>query len=331
MRAALRGYAGKAEVPSAALLDPGGARVILGSQPDARVAPILPRPDTLFGPRGACLAQPGGPLLVCDTGHHRLLIWKGAPCQDGVPADLVVGQVDFCSEGRNAKGDAGPATLNVPTGVAINANVLAVADSWNNRVLLWNGVPTRCNQPADIVLGQADFRSTGEALLKWPSAVAFHDGHLYVADTGHRRVLRWNTIPRQSATPPDSTIGDDMRWPHAVAAARGQWFVADAGANRVVTQGPAIEADFNMPYGVTMLGECLVVADTANSRLLGFDLAGARTRRLAGQCTLNDKGENRWGMARRDSLCWPYGVSGCGSTLVVADSGNNRVLLWEKA
>ncbi len=29
--------------------------------------------------------------------------------------------------------------------------------------------------------------------------------------------------------------------------------------------------------------------------------------------------------------CWPYGVAASGSTVAIADSGNNRVLLWEAA
>jgi hypothetical protein len=87
----------------------------------------------------------------------------------------------------------------------------------------------------------------------------------------------------------------------------------------------------NMPYGVTGSGERLIVADTANSRLLGFDLEGGEARWLAGQNSFNDKGENRWKFATRNSVCWPYAVAACGNTLVVADSGNNRVLLWDMA
>ena len=33
----------------------------------------------------------------------------------------------------------------------------------------------------------------------------------------------------------------------------------------------------------------------------------------------------------RDSLCWPYGIAVCGDVAAVADSGNNRVLLWRLA
>jgi len=92
-----------------------------------------------------------------------------------------------------------------------------------------------------------------------------------------------------------------------------------------------------MPYSVAVLGEHIAVADTANSRLIGFDLDALRLRmgagaiRLTGQHGFSDKGDNRWTRPCRDSLCWPYGISACGRRLVVADSGNNRVLLWEAA
>src|SRR5579863_6827925 len=103
------------DVSASALLAEGGPRVILGggSVSGALVAPIQPRADTLFGPRGACLAARSGPLFVCDTGHHRLLIWKEAPGADHAPADFVIGHPDFNREGRNAKGEIGAATLNV--------------------------------------------------------------------------------------------------------------------------------------------------------------------------------------------------------------------------
>ena len=84
-------------------------------------------------------------------------IWRRAPDEDDAPADLLIGQPDFSREGRNAKGEIGAATLNVPTGVCAGDGVLAVADAWNHRVLIWHGYPDASNRPADVVLGQADF------------------------------------------------------------------------------------------------------------------------------------------------------------------------------
>jgi NHL repeat len=374
-----------------ALLSPSGAQVILGPPPtaDGLAIPIVPGPSTLFGPRGACLTSPTGALVVCDTGHHRLLVWRDRPTSDAQPADLLIGQPDFASEGRNAKGEVSASSLNVPTGVAWDNGVLAVADAWNHRVLLWHGLPRHANQPADVVLGQADFIS-GLAnrgadapradTLHWCYGVLLAGGRLFVSDTGNRRVLVWNQVPTRTGTPADLVLGQrdfttrdenasaapgpvGMRWPHAITFHGEQLLVADAGNNRVMGwhhlpaslgapcdfvmgQADAHHVDHNragyyptastvnMPYGAVTFGGRLVLADTANSRLLGFDQVGAgdpAATALAGQDRFIDKGDNRWGTATRDSVCWPYNVSATGETLVVADSGNNRVMLWERA
>jgi NHL repeat len=374
------------------LLSARGSRVVLGGEalPSGLARSIVPGPSTLFGPRGACLANERGPLFVCDTGHHRLMIWRKPPSGDQMEADFVIGQPDFSREGRNAKGEVGAATLNMPTGVAACDGVLAVADAWNHRVLIWHGYPEDSNQPADVVLGQAEFTGgianrganapTG-ATLNWCYGVAIADGRLIVADTGNRRVLVWNTIPTMNATSADLVLGqrdfvtrDDnagdvggalgMRWPHGIAVARGMLFVSDAGNNRVMvwrTFPRSIgqpcdfvlgQSDFmgldhnrasyyptssalNMPYGLTVQDGMLVVTDTANSRLLGFELDGVAMDSpaiaLAGQPLFSDKGDNRWRFASRDSICWPYSATACDDLLVIADAGNNRVLLWEAA
>lgn len=372
------------------LLNSAGARVILGQKPsaDGLAEPIRPSPNSLFGPRGAALGGENGPLFVCDTGHHRLLVWNSVPASDGAPADILIGQRDFYCEGRNGKGAVGPATLNVPTGIAASGGVLAVADAWNHRVLIWHGYPTQTNQPADIVLGQADF-SDGLAnrgatiakgdTLNWCYGVAIVGQALYVADTGNRRVLRWNLIPKCNGAPADLVLGQTdfetrdenagrapngigMRWPHGIAEHQGRLFVADAGNNRVMVwtglpqrngepcdfvlgQADASSVDhnqaayyptpasLNMPYGLAILDNHLVTADTANCRLVGYDMntvaMNAQADALSGQRTFQDKGENRWGNPQRDSLCWPYGVATLANQCVIADSGNNRVLLWE--
>jgi hypothetical protein len=344
------------------LLAPGGARTILGGT-DSLAEPLRPAAHSLFGPRGVALAGPAGPLFVSDTGHHRVLIWRETPTADLQPADFVLGRPDFVSEGRG--------TLNVPTGIAHGAGILAVADAWNHRVLIWHGAPARSNQPADLVLGQSDFAGAlanrgspepGADTLNWCYGVAICDGRLIVADTGNRRVLVWNEIPDRNGAPADEVIGQphfatrdmgDLRWPHAIASAGGRLFIADAGTSRIVAgdlilgQASAAGADhnrglydpsaasLNMPYGLAVLHDRLVAADTANSRLVGYDLAepetGMPAASLAGQRRFHDKGENRWERPGRDTLCWPYGVAACGDTVVVADSGNNRVLVWGAA
>lgn len=384
-----------------ALLAIGGPRVSLGathSGADGLAVPVEPSALSLFGPRGACLAGRQGPLWVSDTGHHRLLGWARAPVRDGTPADWVIGQPDFLHEGRNAKGEVGAATLNVPTGISACAGHdatgrvgLAVADAWNHRVLIWLGLPERNNTPADLVLGHIDFSGmqanrgadapTAQSLF-WPYGVYWDGERLWVADSGNRRVLMWQGLPTRNGQPADRVLGQasfecrdenagaepcgmSMRWPHSVALWRGRLCVADAGNNRIMVwdsvpqrngaacdhvlgQNDAVRVDnnqslywptaaaLNMPYGIAAVGDWLIAADTANSRLIGWHAddcaSGAPARALAAQPDFHAKGDNRWQTPVRDSLCWPYGVSaGDGEQLVVSDSGNNRVLLWKLA
>lgn len=372
-----------------AALAPGGARVVLGSPSDdiaALAAPIVPAADTLFGPRGMA-ATADGTLWVADTGHHRLLGWASLPQCDGVPADWLIGQSDFSREGRNARGAANACSLNVPTGVAACGDGIAVADAWNHRVLIWRRTPRASHVAADVVLGQPDFSSVRinrgadrpEAdTLYWPYGVHFDGTSLWVADTGNRRVLRWNAIPERNGQPADAVLGQrdfrcrdenaggdvalgGLRWPHQIARWQGRLCVADAGNNRVLAWGherahglaapdhvlgqcDAVAVDhnrgeywptaasFNMPYGVAAHRDRLLVADTANSRVLRFDApANAEAAALAGQYGFTDKGDNRWRFPARDSLCWPYALGVHGDLCLVADSGNNRVLVWEIA
>ena len=374
------------EIPGEPLLNPTGPSVVLGWMDDGLAAPIAPSASVLFGARGVCL-HPDGSLWVSDTGHHRLLGWRQIPTEDNQPADIVIGQPGFQAEGRNAKGDVGAATLNVPTGVCAWGKGLAVADAWNHRVLLWRETPTDSAQPADIVLGQSDFSgsqanrgvdSPTAATLNWAYGVSEIEDRFFVCDTGNRRVLIWNDVT-ETGQPADLALGQThfesrdenagsnvnsfgMRWPHSAGTWRGKFAVADAGNNRIMLwdgvpkengapadailgQQDALACDHNqasyypsaaavnMPYGVAISDDVLVVADTANSRLIGWnsDQTGTAAEYLAGQPDFASKGDNRWGVPERDSLCWPYGVSALGSTLAIADSGNNRVLLWERA
>ena len=379
------------KMPSQPMLDVNGPKLVLGSKTSSAglVQPISPDAHTTFGPRGAALATPGGPLAVSDTGHHRVLIWNNLPDADHAPADIVIGQPDFEHEGRNAKGEPNAATMNVPTGIAFGQNAMAVADAWNHRVLIWHERPRKNNQPADVVLGQADFsgmlanRGATPAAdrLNWCYGVSIMDGRLIVADTGNRRVLIWDEIPQKNGQPADLVIGQrdfdsrdenagedagplGLRWPHSVVSSNGQLMVSDAGTNRILVwktwpDQPGVNADYvvgqtdfhglehnqgnywphagtlNMPYGLAASDEWIIAADTANSRLLGWRpellAQGAEATGLAAQPSFGAKGDNRWQMPVRDSLCWPYAVNICGPTVTISDSGNNRILIWDFA
>ncbi|MBW4562331.1 MAG: hypothetical protein KME32_14500 [Mojavia pulchra JT2-VF2] len=373
---------------------PQGAEVILGEilEPEKLAIPLAPSAITMFGPRGACLVSETGPLWVSDTGHHRLLGWRKLPTKDSQSADWVIGQPDFYHEGQNAKGTPGRATLSVPTGICACGEGLAVADAWNHRILIWKNLPEDSNVPADLVLGQANFTDNepnrGSQIpaantMHWPYGVFYHQGRLFVADTGNRRVLIWQQLPTENGQTADLVLGQpnmisrnengggsptaaSMRWCHDITFWGDNLVVSDAGNNRVmIWQGMLTEnnapcavvlgqknfdsvemnqgvyfpsaGSLSMPYGVDVAGDWLVVADTANSRLLGWkkpelilSLQGVEADAVTGQTNFKNKGENRdFGLPTRDSLNWCYGIKICGKTAVIADSGNNRILLWQ--
>ena len=62
---------------------------------------------------------------------------------------------------------------------------------------------------------------------------------------------------------------------------------------------------------------------------------GDRPDAVLAQPTYAACGENRWDMVSPDSLCWPYGLhwhAGADHELLaVADSGNNRIVPWERS
>ncbi len=315
-------------------------------------------------------------LVVSDSGNHRVLIWHGLPTRDHQPADVVLGQPDFETEG--------PGLLHLPTGVGVCQGRLYVADAWHHRLLIWKRVPQVNAEPPAYVVGQPDFAQTlpnrggaiGPLGFYWPYGAGPVGDWFYVADTGNRRILVWRGLP-EAGEPPQLVLGqadftaglenrgqpvaaDSFRWPHAVAGDRDHLYVADAGNHRVLGYCPLPTRDrpadlvlgqraFNdtrelphvpqgahalrSPYGASWADGRLAVADTANNRIVIFrDLPpkgeGVPAADVIGQANFDDSGENQWQAVRADTLCWPYGICLHGDLLAVADSGNNRVMLW---
>jgi uncharacterized protein (TIGR03437 family) len=110
--------------------------------------------------------------------------------------------------------------LNGPQGIAIDTStspaVLYISDTGNNRVLAWRGPEAFASgAAADLVIGQRDRFSTlpqgpGGSLstgLSAPTGLAVRNGHLYVADTGNNRILRFPSPLLQTEIFPDLVIG----------------------------------------------------------------------------------------------------------------------------
>lgn len=290
---------------------------------EGRNGKVAPGAATLNVPTG--ISAIGDGFAVADAWNHRVLIWNKHPKAHNVPADVVLGQEDFSGiESNRGSGDASAQSLFWPYGVHWDGADLWVADSGNRRVLMWHGVPQHNGQPADLVLGQDNFSCRDEngggeptaSSMRWPHAISRWRGRLCVTDAGNNRIQVWNRTPSQHNTRCDWLLG------------QSEFHLVDHNQSLYWPSA----ATLHMPYGITAAGPWCISADTANSRLIAWheDEAhgGAAARALTGQAEFNAKGDNGWRAPTRHSLSWPYGISAQGDTAVVADSGNNRVLLW---
>jgi hypothetical protein len=91
---------------------------------------------------------------------------------------------------------------------------LLVADHDNNRVLIWNTIPTTNGKAADVVIGQPDMTmataptTPSATTLTGPNSIHVDaNGRLYVSDQDANRILYWNAIPTQNQAPADGVIG----------------------------------------------------------------------------------------------------------------------------
>lgn len=145
------------------------------------------------------IATDGRRLLLVDRNNNRVLIWSSLPEGNSEP-DLVLGQKDFTANDPGR----GMGQLNWPVGVATDGKHVLVADTENDRILIWNSFPTQNGQEADIVLQGSEERGIDtRGNILWPWAV-WTDGHkVVVASTGSGQVLIWNAFPTENNQPPD--------------------------------------------------------------------------------------------------------------------------------
>ncbi|WP_369049084.1 hypothetical protein [Tenacibaculum sp. UWU-22] len=277
--------------------------------------------NPFLAPRGICVAN--NMLFVSDTGQNRVCIWHTIPTTEFQEPDVILGQQTIENSGRNADSNVSSKTLHYPSGIWSDGNKLIVADAWNHRVLLWHTLPTQNAQPADVVLGQPDFKSNlpntkGQAAnpeantLHWPYGV-FSDGkNLWIADTGNRRVLFYDTIPTQNFAKATNVIGkpdfktrdyknEDSVWPYSVKISKqGSLAIADTQFYRTLLWNNKNDA-FNKAADIIIGQE-------------NFDNCGQNQLRLTPEA---------------NTLNWIYDTCFYKEGILINDTGNSRVLVFD--
>ena len=284
-----------------------------------------------------------GKVFVVEYGNSRVLIWNSAPATTGQPANVVVGQTGF---GLSVS-DCTQTSLSGPESMEITpGGKLIVADSSNNRILIWNSIPTTNGTPADIVLGQGDFThsagnddnqdGTADAAptartLSYPSGIWSDGTRLIVADDYNHRILIWNTFPTSNFTPANVVLGqgdftnntendDDqdgtadaaptartLYYPYFLDSNGTQLFVTDTNNNRVLIWNSIPTVSFTPANGVLGQGDFTHYAENDDNQDGSADaVPTART------------------------LYAPTGVYIFGKTLIVGDNLNYRYLIYRQ-
>ena len=312
-------------------LDNGQLADVVIGQPDMTSGAGVGPSGTELGPYSNASVL-NGKLFLQSYLINRILVFNQIPKVSGADADYVIGQPDFLSTGNgNDNTDLyGPLGISItPSDYASRySSRLVVAELANHRVSIFNAVPTSSGAASDVVVGQSDFNvppitTCTDVNLQNPYDVTTtSDGKMIIADTGHNRILIYNSIPTENGAAADIVLGqNDFTSSCAPVMAPGGLF---------------------MPSGLWSDGRRLVVVDTGHNRVLIWNKFptnnGAAADVVLGQSTFmnfapndddQDGGADLEPSAR--TLQFPFmGVFSNGQQLFIADSGNNRVLVWNK-
>jgi hypothetical protein len=261
----------------------------------------------------------GTKIAVVDQNNNRVLIWNKYPSSNYASADIVLGQPDMTSNTDN-NGGVRAQSLSSPTQAFWKGSKFFVVDANNSRVLIWNSFPTTNGQPADVVIGQPNMTSNtpnnggiSARTLSYPMGASYDGTRLFVSDNENHRVLGWNALPSTDQVAADLVLGQpDM--------------VSSAGNN-----GGKSGQTLLYPGGVYTDGSKLFIADYSNRRVLGWNTMPTVNQQVAdfvlGQPDMTAGGTNNGGISAR-SMNVVTGVSVSGGKLIVSDSGNSRVLIW---
>ncbi|NPA69022.1 MAG: T9SS type A sorting domain-containing protein [Chlorobi bacterium] len=259
-----------------------------------------------------------GVLAVGSYYRNRILLWNTLPETNGVAADVVVGQSSFTTSGSGTSSTE----LNGPYNVCFSPDgeKLLIADAKNNRVLIWNSIPTSNGAAADVVVGQTDFTSSssGTAANKLNSPtgiIVLPDGRLLVTDNGNNRVLIFNSIPEENGASADVVIGQP-----------------DFTSNSSGSDADELDSPWDCAY--TPEGK-LIISDngapsSGNHRLLVFNDVPTYNGAAADVVIGNTVFAAKEAGTTKDEFDQPSVTCSVEGKLAVADFGNSRVMLYNR-
>ncbi len=269
-----------------------------------------------LNPADSGLLYVNGKLFIADAGRNRVLVFNGIPSTNGAAADYVLGQSSLTSCLSNQGGSPAANTLTAVTGLASDGQRLAIADTTNSRILLFNSIPTTSNTAADVVVGQSTFSGSGTGTtattMNNPRSVAFYNGKLLVGERGNFRITIFNTIPTTNGAAADVVLGQ-------------------TDFNSANTSPPSTASSVH-PFFIHVDNKGRLYSSDRNSyRYLIWnqipDQNNAPANIVIGQPDFTTAIQNNGGISAKSSHN-AKGIFATDTQMVIADPENNRVLLF---
>jgi len=295
-----------------------------------------PTAATLAAPTGGLVTNAAGTIgYVADKGNNRVLGFMLPQSAGQASASFVLGQSDLVSNvsGTGARSGS-PFGLSAPNKVSVSDDGrLVVADTFNNRVLIWNTLPTS-NVAPDIILGQASLGANQSNLgasnpsatsLSNPTAAMLGNNKLVVVDQNNNRVLIWNAAVGTLTTGSAASVELGQ-----VDNGNGSGFTTNTPGYFYTNQTTGAQSvQFDTPTDVWTDGLSLVISDTGNNRVLYWNQVPTanftNATEVIGQTHFSTTNPG----VSSQLVNSPNGVFVASGMLFVADTGNNRVLEFD--
>jgi sugar lactone lactonase YvrE len=263
----------------------------------ANSAEALKEPQSMLSFPGKVLADPkGGRLFIADSNHNRIVV---ASLQDGAVSHVV-----GTGDAGLADGSLSAACFCHPQGMAIDGDILYVADTDNHAVRKIDLLAGVVSTVAGDGVQDTQWDSTPAPLegrrLNSPWDLELEHGVLFVAMAGNHQIF-----------------GIDIE---------GGFIAGHAGSGREDhLDGPLLAAALAQPSGLSSDGESLFVADSEVSSIRAVDLdpRGGHVKTVVGE-GLFDFGDVD-GVGKDVRLQHPLGVVFAEKRLFVADTYNNKI------
>lgn len=305
-------------------------------------------PESLLSFPGKVLADAtNNRLFISDSNHNRIVVTD----LDG-NVEYIIGS----GKPGLKDGSFSQATFKQPQGMALDGDILYVADTENHAIRKVN----LQEKTVTTFIGtgrqarQYNKRGTGTSVaLNSPWDLLMKDGTLYVAMAGPHQI--WKVNPQTAYAEPFAGTGQEnikdgpreqalFAQPSGLATDGTYLYSADSevsairqiglGSNGEVNtivgkglfqygdvDGTGDEVRLQHPLGVTSWNNKLLVADTYNNKIKLIDPAQRSSQTWAG----NGKGKYKDGSAGKASFNEPGGLSIANNTLYVADTNNNLI------